>query len=63
MESCKDNADTNKFDNMPINSHQQCKNGCGDKFYYDNEKICREESCNLFKVSIRKECVTQCGPN
>ena len=63
MESCKDNTDANKYADEPINSHQVCKDSCGDKSYYDNEKICREESCSLFKASESKECVTQCGQN
>ena len=63
IESCKDNSGNNKYADEPISNHQQCKDSCGSKFYYDNEKICRETSCSLFKASNSKECVTECGPN
>ena len=51
------------YANEPNSIHQECKDTCGTKYYYENENICREESCILFKESDSKICVTECGPN
>ena len=63
--SCLDNTLTGNFiyANEPNSIHQECKDTCGTKYYYENENICREESCILFKESDSKICVTECGPN
>ena len=63
LESCLDNTLPGNFNyaDEPNTIHQQCKSTCGDKYYYENEKICREESCILFKESDSKICVSECG--
>jgi len=60
------NVSSNNFVNEAITNHQPCKYECDDdnnKYYYENEKICRDTPCILFKDNIEnpKICVTECG--
>ena len=40
----------------------QCIENCGDKFYYEDKKICRDTCDNLYKNENEKICVYQCEP-
>jgi hypothetical protein len=42
----------------------KCVGNCNGKFYYEDEKICRTESCTLFKSGTSNNiCVTECQLN
>ena len=62
VESCL-NVGGKNFADEPVTTHQECKNSCGTKYYYENEKICRDTPCILFKDNSdeNKICVTECG--
>ena len=40
----------------------QCDISCGDKYYYDDKKICLD-SCDLLESENSKKCVYSCGDN
>ena len=64
VESCLYVSGKN-FADEPITTHQECKNdNCENKYYYDNENICRDTSCILFKASPAENniCVIECDP-
>ena len=39
-----------------------CIENCGDKFYYEDKKVCRDTCDNLYKNENDKICVYQCEP-
>jgi len=48
VESCS-YVNGKNFANEPVTTHQECKNDlCENKYYYDNEKICREYKLHSF---------------
>jgi len=61
VESCL-NFGTDSYADEPTTTHQNCKDSCGTKYYYENEKICRDTPCILFKDNTegQKICVTEC---
>ena len=62
VESCLSITGKNYADE-PKTTHQVCKDDCEEKYYYENEKICRDTPCILFKEDSadNKICVTECG--